>query len=204
MPLSELLWACPECGEIGSLEPSDRAFRCSACDASFERGPGAAIRLTRPDGRTELRTAAEWVDRLPDPADLLDHAGAGETIRRARVHAREVAGLRAVHGEGGYLNTVERFGPEIPGTLELAPDGLRWHPDGEEARWWPFESLTAIQGSSHNLQIKRSGAPLASFRFDDDSVYLWESLLSAALRASYRRTGRGEILEFQPRIATER
>ncbi len=130
----------------------------------------------------------------------------GETVRTAHVVAREVEGVEAVHGEGRYLNRIERYGPERPGTLELTSQGLRWRPGGEggeeDPRWWSFEALTAVQGSSSALQINATGHPLTSFRFPDDSVLLWEMLVGLALRRFYQRTGRGEIVEFQPRIVT--
>ncbi len=39
-----------------------------------------------------------------------------------------------------------------------------------------------------------------TFRFLTGSPRLWEALLQHAVQALYRRQGRGEIREFQPRI----
>jgi hypothetical protein len=201
MAISDLLWACPECGRIGGVDP---AGTCQGCGTAFSRGRGALIRALMPDGRLVERSPAEWSDRLPDPAVLLKgDGGAGEdsVVRHARVLAREVTGVMAVRGEGReFLNRVERFGPKRQGTLELGPDRLTYRPEGGGPREWPFDALTAIQASSSTLQVKARGQPLVAFRFLDDSVFLWETLLHAALRAFYRRTGRGEIIEFQPRI----
>ncbi len=203
MALSDLLWACPQCGEVGALRDPAHPGACVACHAVYERDTGASIRCVLPDGRVLKRTAADWVDRLPDPRTLLGSAPEG-VVRTARVRAREVEGSDVVRGEGRYLNRIERYGAEAPGTLEMTLEGLRWAPDEGEARPWPFERLTAVQASSSALQIKASGRPLVSFRFENDSIFLWEVLVDTALRDFYRRTGRGEILEFQPRIVARR
>lgn len=118
-----------------------------------------------------------------------------------------VTGEATIVGRIGFLNRIEVFGEKTRGILTLLADGLIVGVDGvqegqEEDRedWWGLETLTAVQTSSKSLQLKRRDAPLVSFRFLDDSLFLWEQLLRAALRDFYARTGRGEILEFQPRI----
>ena len=113
-----------------------------------------------------------------------------------------MVGSDTVHDGEGYLNRIEIWGEESPGMLELYPDRLELKLDGEAAVPWPLESLTAVQASSSALQINRRGEPLASFRFRNDSIFLWEELMHAVLRDFYGRTGRGEIIEFQPRIVT--
>lgn len=203
MPLYDLLWACPACGEDRGLLDDDET--CSACGTRFLRETGAAIRSIAPDGSVSLRTPAEWADMLPAPASLLgDHP-----VRTARVMIQPVTGEAAVAGRIGFLNRIEVFGKETPGTLTLLADGLVVTEGGEAppeaggepgAGRWGLETLTAVQTSSKSLQLNRRGAPLVSLRFLDDSVYLWERLIRAALRDFYGRTGRGEILEFQPRI----
>lgn len=169
------------------------------------RETGSAIRAIAPDGSSTIRTPAEWLDILPGAASLLG----AQPVRTARVTIQPVTGEATVAGKIGFLNRIEIFGEETPGTLTLVADGFvveeggEGHPTpGRQAGgdWWGLETLTAVQTSSKSLQIKRRGAPLVSFRFLDDSVYLWEQLIRAALRDFYARTGRGEILEFQPRI----
>jgi hypothetical protein len=199
--LSDLLWACPECAEPGGIG-ADGACRCGA---AFSRGKGASIQARLPDGRIIARSPAEWVDRLPDPASLLESgegkgAGEGEALRRARVAAREATGSAVVRSGGRYLNQVEQYGPQRLAALEIHPDSLVYQPEGGAARRWGMEALTAVQTSSSTLQIRVRAQPLISLRFLDDSLFLWEMLLHAALRSFYRRTGRGEIVEFQPRI----
>jgi hypothetical protein len=204
MAISDLLWACPVCDKLGGI---NTAGACH-CGVTFARARGARIRARMPDGRIVERTPAEWSDLLPDPASLLEGGAGGlhdaappGVVRRARVSAREVTGHRVVRdNRGAYLNRVELYGPESQGTLETGPERLVYRPEGQPPREWPLDALTAIQASSSTLQIKAAHRPLVSFRFLDDSLYLWESLLQAALTALYRRTGRGEIVEFQPRI----
>lgn len=215
MAIPDLLWACPDCARDRGLRPTGRhTFTCDGCGTAFQRDRAARIRATRPDGPTEVADAAAWVDRLPHVGTLLDAAGPGQgTVRAARVRARPATKTDVVHGESGYLNRIEIFDRDRDGRLELTPDRLIFRPDaperpseaptGVETGEWGLGSLTAVQASSRTLQIKVRERPLVSFRFQDDSVFLWELLLQEALRRFYREAGRGEIVEFQPRIVTE-
>jgi hypothetical protein len=203
--VAELLWACPECGEIGGIGP-EGACRCGAV---FQRARGASIEARLPDGGRVTRSPAEWVDRLPDPAALVKRGGgggertpAGRAIHSAVASAREASRSAIVRSGGRYLNRIEAYGPAVEGTLALHSDRLVFRPEVAESREWPLEALTAVQTSSRTLQVNVRGQPLVSFRFADDSVFFWELLLHAALREFYHRSGRGEIAEFQPRIVT--
>lgn len=199
MPLSDLLWACPDCGEPGGISPDGR---CS-CGVAFRRGKGAHIVATWPDGRSVERTPSRWVDMLDQAfTRLRDQAEHEDVIRRARVTVRPAVGTEAVHARGRFLNRIERYGPPVPGAIELRHDTLAYETDDDTpGRTWPFERITAIQTSSSTLQVKATDDPLVSFRFEADSLLLWEALIHDALRRFYRRTGRGKIVEFQPRIA---
>lgn len=206
MALSDLLWACPECGEDRGLSPDRPGYRCRACGTHYRREEGASIRARRPDGSEVVRRPAEWLAQLPDPQTIVaQHDGEDSTLRSARVRAARVTDFDTVHGEDGYLNRIEIWGEESPGTVEIRRDRLVYTPDGG-ARGngfdWPLEAVNAVQASSSTLQINRRGEPPVSFRFLDDSIFLWEELLHAVLRDFYGRTGRGEIMEFQPRIVT--
>lgn len=198
MALRDLLWACPRCGEDRGL---DRKGVCASCGTVFHRGVGAEIVARDPQGGEETRQAADWVDALPNAAGLLSD-DPGRPSRAARVQARPVSGQENVFGETGFLNRVELYGPPVSATLLLYPDRIEVRWDRDPASVWPLERLTGVQASSSTLQLKTRGEPLVSFRFEDDSVYLWEILVHAALRVFYGTTGRGTILEFQPRIVT--
>ena len=140
---------------------------------------------------------------LPDPENIVQQEdNGGYLIRSAKVEVTRVTGFDTVHDGEGFLNRIELWGDPSPGRLELREDRVVLAEEGEEPEEWPLETLTAVQASSSSLQLNRRGERLVSFRFLDDSIYLWEELVHAALQAFYERTGRGRIVEFQPRIAT--
>jgi hypothetical protein len=197
LAISDLLWACPECGEIGGIG-ADGTCRCGV---SYQRGRGSLV-VARFPGRPDVaRSPGEWFDRLPAVEEVLKTAEGG-VVRRASVLAREVSGTTAVRKGGRFINRIEEYGPKQPATLEMRLEALIYRPEGYGGREWPFDAITAVQTSSGTLQLNLRDHPLVSFRFLDDSLVLWELLLHAALRRFYRRTGRGEITEFQPRIVT--
>jgi hypothetical protein len=199
MSLRDLLWACPECRGVGAVSVTGTC----QCGVTYERARGARIRANRPDGTVVDRSAAEWVDLLPPVEGLLPAEESGPVIvRTATVVAREVTGSAPVREGGRFLNRIERYDQQRDGALELLRDRIVYRPAGGRDRVWPLDTVTAIQASSRTLQIKVRDQPLVSFGFEDDSVLLWELLLQAALRDFYRRSGRGEIVEFQPRITT--
>lgn len=203
MAIPDLLWACPACGQDRGLAAQGRRCRCTRCGTAFTRGPGAAIRADAPDGSRTVLRPVDWLSRLPDPQSLTwERAGDGGVIRASRVSTRWVTGSDPVFNEHEYLNRIEIWGEPTPGRLELRTDRLVWSPATASSEAWPLGSLTAVQASSRALQLNRAPAPLVEVRFQDDSIFLWERLLHAALRDLYRRTGRGEIVEFQPRIVT--
>ncbi|MDX1673400.1 MAG: hypothetical protein R3314_01265 [Longimicrobiales bacterium] len=204
MALRDLLWACPECGADRGLVADGSEHRCRACGTRYARDRGARIRARRPDGSEIVRRPVEWLRMLPDPETIVTQGDtADHVIRSAHVQMARVTGFDTVRDGEGYLNRIELWGEDAPASLELRKDRLVVVPEEGGPESWPLESLTAVQASSSSLQINRRGEPLVSFRFADDSVFLWEELLHAALRDFYRRTGLGEILEFQPRIVTE-
>lgn len=197
MALSDLLWACPECAAVGGIGADGRC----ACGTFFQRAKGSLVQARFADGHVAVRPPDQWVDRLP-PAEALLKGDHGDSVRQARAVAREAVSTQAIRKGGRFLNRIELYGAKRAATLEMRQDGLIYQPEGEEPRSWPFEALTAVQTSSSTLQINVRGHPLVSFRLLDDSIYFWEQLLHAGLRDFYRRTGRGEIAEFQPRIVT--
>jgi hypothetical protein len=202
MSIPSLLWACPACGTDRGLEASRGGAMCRACGTRFRRDRGASLRAVHVDGRTETRSAADWLDLLPEPRTVIREAGQGQPVRSSRVLISEVTGEVAVRADGAYLNRIERWGEPWPGRLEMWHDRLVVARDAGLRSAWPLDTLTAVQTSSKDLQLNRQDGPLTSFRFTDDSSYFWERLLHALLRDFYGRTGRGEIAEFQPRIAT--
>ncbi|MEJ2217084.1 MAG: hypothetical protein P8099_10765 [Gemmatimonadota bacterium] len=203
MPITDLFWACPVCGARDGLqhgrEGEGKGARCHECGSRFRRVQGARIEVLRPDGRRETASVARWLDRLPPVSQLLGE----RPIRQARATLRIAEAERVIREGRRYLNRIEIFGKPDDGTLRLRPDAVIFRPDrqGSDDLTWPFEGLTAIQPSSHTLQLKARDRPVASLHFASDSVRLWEELLMHAVRDFYRRTGRGDVVEFQPRIS---
>jgi hypothetical protein len=123
-------------------------------------------------------------------------------MQGGRVLLREAHAARPLRDGPELLGFVERFGPARAGRLELGSDALRFAPDaGEPPVVWPLLDVTAVQPASSALQLKLRGRPVVSLKFLDSSVRLWEQGLHRALRTAYRAAGRGEIVEFQPRVS---
>ena len=204
MAIPDLLWACPVCRQDRGLQPEGRDHRCHACGTRFRRGEGATIEARAPDGSRTVRRPTEWLTLLPDPeAVVRQQLNQSRLIRHAKADVRWVVGWRSIHDRDGYLNRIEIWGDPTPGEVALSPDALIWTPHEGEAVRWPLGEIGAVQASSRALQVRGKGIiPLAQFDFENDSIFLWERLLHVALRDFYGRKGRGEIVEFQPRIVT--
>lgn len=199
MAIRDLFWACPECAAESSLEPAGRIELCDACRTRYRRHQGAAIEAEAPDGTRTVLSIVEWLERLPPPP-LLSESAHDVAYRCDRVEARFAEGEDTVRWHGKFLGRIERLGPGRPGMLTLEHERLVFADDEGSDRVWPLASLTAVQASSSTLQIKARGEPVVSLRFAEASIRLWELLLHGALRRLYRATGRGDIVEFQPRI----
>jgi len=201
--IRDLLWACPYCRAEDALRPDGRDEACTRCGARFRRADGAEIEATPASGPPVRRHAAEWAAELP-PIRLPDEGQGGPDepeYRRSRAVARFVARFEPVRAGGRYLGRVERFGPRLEGTLVLTGRALTFMPADGQPHHWPLDAIAAVQPSSGSLQIRVRGGPVVLFRFAETSVRLWEETIQAALRRLYRSTGRGEIVEFQPRIS---
>lgn len=198
MPISDLLWACPLCGLEAGLRSADGRATCAGCGAVFRRVDGARIAARRADGGEEVRSASAWFDALPDL--VVRDPLAPIAPQRAVVRVGIAGG--ALHFRRRFIGRAERFGPRMPGRIALHPDGLVFEPDRGDPIRWPLVHITAVQPTSSALQIKARGMPVASIRFLETSVRFWEYQLHERIRARFRAEGRGEIVEFQPRICT--
>jgi hypothetical protein len=228
MAIRDLLWACPLCGSEGALEPVRGAEVCHRCGTSYRRGRRATI-VARPPGRPTLSLSpAEWLDRLPDigiEERFRQAANRAGIIHSEPALLRTEIGAETVSFRGTYLKLFVRLGPPRAGILKLETDRIGFHPYSEPGAvaassgssttssappqptspvsiTWAFTDITAIQPSSATLQISARMQPLASLQVPGGSIRFWEELLCAALQAHYTVTGRGEIVEFQPRIVT--
>ena len=203
MAIRDLLWACPLCRAEDALRPDGNGEACKLCGARFRRAGGADIEVLPAGGQPVRRHAAEWAAELP-PVRLPDEGQGGtdeREYRRSTAMARFVVGFDPIRAGGRYLGRAERFGPPVQGTLVLTGRALTFAPAEVQPHQWPLDTVAAVQPSSSALQIRMRGGPVVLFRFPEASVRLWDETIQAALRRLYRSTGRGEILEFQPRIS---
>lgn len=198
MAIHDLLWGCPLCGTEGRLRTRRRVTTCAACGVRFRRARGAAIAAQTPDGRTLVRTAAAWVDRSPPPAP----PGPADSLGPERAILRIAEEAVALRPGGVFAGWGERFGPKRPGRATLTPESLLFHEDGGTSHEWPIDRFTAVQPTSSALQVKTRDAPVAFFQFLEGSVRRWEFWIQHRLRALHTAAGRGDIVEFQPRITT--
>lgn len=139
-------------------------------------------------------------DPSPAAAPLTAEVAPPAIWRQDHVLARFAVGEEAIRRGSAYLGMMERLGDPRAGTLTLTSDTLRLDLEDGETRDWRLEDLAALQASGRNVQIRPRREPIVSFSFPDTSARLWDESISAALRQCWRRLGRGEIVEFQPRI----
>lgn len=213
MPLRHLLYRCPGCGADPTTGEADRV-RCPSCGTTYERVPAAAGEANIAEGRTgegrRRRSAPELVDALRErggPVTPATDDGGGLRWEARAVARRAVEETPVRHG-AGLLGFAERFGPPVEGRLLLTGEAVRFEGRSGEggspsASWrWELQELGSLQTSSKAVQLRPPSGGVVSFRFPDDSPRRWETLLEHALREAYREAGRGEIVEFQPRIVT--
>ena len=197
MAIRDLLFACVECGRESGLKPSEQEEVCDRCGTRYYRGAGATITCVRPNGTTENHPAAYWLDHLERssrPDDTRAEPRDRVVIRMATTH-------KALRHRGIYLGKVELFGEPVTGWLTLTGSHLRMEPEQGIAELWPLDQITAVQPSSTTLQIKISKGPVISMRFLEASPLLWDQRVRDAVQRVYMESGRGEIAEYQPRIA---
>ena len=193
MAIKDLFPACPICLRIGAVRTIHGRDQCRACGARFRRGRGARIIATTATGDVE-RDAVDWLARLPATAN-----GHPANLGPERARVRVALGIAPLRRRGELLGWVERFGPASQGTITLDEERLAFRADARAIQW-PIERITAVQPSSAALQIKARGQPVASIRFLETSVRMWEDAIQSAVRALWLREGRGTIAEFQPCI----
>lgn len=199
MPIKDLIWACPHCHTIESL---DREGRCGTCHVWLRRGRGAQIVLSAGGGTGEERSPADWLARLPWP----DLDGEGKALPAGLVPPFEAeVQLRAEQRQaalrrGDYLGRIEVFGPPLRGRLRVDARRFVFEPVAGEAWSSTTLDLLSIQPASSAIQLRARGKPVISLAFAAGSVRLWEQRLKFCVRQAWSAAGRGEITEFQPQI----
>lgn len=205
MPLTYFLYSCPRCGHDPLGGEGDRA-ECQACGASFTReGATGRIRLEASDGDSgEIEPAVlrASLEERGAPRGALAERDGKEEYTSPAVLRRSIGEEPVRHG-GSLLGFVERMGPEEVGSLKLRGNTLSFEVGEGTIGQWSLLDLRSIQTSSSALQVTGQDG-MVEFRFRGDSPRRWETLLHGLLREAYREQGRGEIVEFQPRIVAER
>lgn len=192
MALHHLVWACLVCGRESALRPKDDAEICRHCGTRYERGEGADVVVNEPGKQAVTLSPAEITDRLGNPGQT----GVADCEVRYWKHDKPV------HSRGRYIGRVEHLGEPVKGTLHLTRERLQF--DGVPSFDIPLFDITALQPSSHALQIKTRHRPVFSVRFTDSSPKLWEERLQAAINTAHEAAGQGSVCEFQPRVCTKR
>lgn len=196
MAIHLILYACIECGRESSIKPikGERAEVCERCGTLYTREEGAMIKCAPPNREPETRHPSEWLDIL----EQHPLRGGARKERALVSFARKQLPYRH---SGMYLGHVEKFEPPLPGTIELTEEAVLFRADGsDQTEVWPLDELTAVQPSSTTLQLKIRHGPVVSMKFIDASPLLWEQRLRDAVQRRFLVAGKGEILEFQPRI----
>lgn len=204
MPLTEFLYRCPRCGSA-PLEGAKTRARCAGCDSRYEAAPrDGGIHVVGPEG-TRIEPAWKLAVAMEKRGGALPSGGgAGEGLSyHATATMRVSTDQEPLKHKDHVVGFIEKFGPATPGTVSITPTVLRFETKDGEVHEWPLGEIRALQTSSSTVQITLAGSVLVSFRLEDDSTRRWEQMLSRALRRLWRREGRGEIVEFQPRIRAE-
>lgn len=205
MALAHLLYRCPLCGHDPTTGRGDRA-RCAGCGARFARERGR-VRVHDATGGVRLTTPGELLDRIQAVGGALGAAerpdGSVRYEAAATFHGF-VAEEPLRHG-GRILGYRERPASGAPGTLSAGRHGIRFTPaeapsGGREGERWELDHVVALQVASRSLQVRVRGRGTAQLTLVSDSTLRWEELIQALLRERWRAGGRGEIVEFQPRI----
>ena len=188
---------------------------CLRCESEFRRGgEGGKIRVRSPAGVVSEAVASDLAAAVTRAGSTRAASESGPTqLPEARVLVRFSQGELPVRRSGRLIGFRERMGVPREARLELSADILTLWPGGkggsagpvhgvEPLGRWELIEIGAVQTSSNYLQLAIRGEGLMSLRFPQDSPKRWEERLQAAIRALYRETGRGEIMEFQPRVVS--
>lgn len=178
---------------------------CPSCGVRYQRGgEGGLLQVSNFQGSLKPVFGHSVAASLSPEGE----SGPGGGHRRAQVGARRASGRESpvIHG-GEVVGFAEALGEVTEGTLELTDNALvLWGPEEEAPPMdqWALLDIRAVQTTSSALQISPITGGVVQFRFLDDSPLRWEELLHARIREEIRKEGRGEVLEFQPRIVASR
>ena len=193
MSLRDLIHRCPSCGE-STLQRDAEGVDCTGCRRVYRQADdGDGFRVTDQDGEHIELGVGDLVDQM---------SGLGEDsgLLHASAIARFAFAEQPVRYRGALIGFFEERGRDVAGKLDLDDETLRFREEDGELHEWGLLDLRAVQTASAAVQISPLEGGLVSFRVLEDSPRRWEETLKARLRKRWRAAGRGEILEFQPRI----
>jgi DNA-directed RNA polymerase subunit RPC12/RpoP len=206
MGLANLLYRCPRCG-TEPVEGEKDQVRCTGCGRSFVRGRGHLEILETEPGAPggPTRAVPAWVltEAIRAMGGPLTRAMGpdGSISDAARVLFRRSLSEEPVYFRGRLLGFCEMRSEEAEGELRIRDRTVSLvRGDGTES--WDLLDLLALQTSSSSVQISTRDGGVIQFKFVSDSSRRWEDLLRLLVARAWREAGRGEILEFQPRIIT--
>lgn len=209
MPLIHFLYRCPWCGQDPLDGGDGDTASCPACFRRYERGdaPGR-IRVTAEGREVSQVPAYELSRRLNEMGGPVPRAACfdGTLEYDALVEATFSTSEVGVRWQGTLMGFFERFNLAQPGWLRLEKNLLRFTPEGggigdsPGGSEWRILDIRSLQAVSSALQMTGTDGILAQFRFVDDSPRRWEDLMRAAVVSAWREAGKGDVVEFQPRI----
>src|SRR5690625_7278517 len=127
MTIRDLLWASLLFKNEGTLESTRKGERCTVCGTPFSRSRGASITALSPDQTKTTRSAAEWVDLLPE-IDLEERIErGGGVIHTQEALLRLISHTEEITYRGRYLYLIEIYGQQRADSLTLAADRLTLH-----------------------------------------------------------------------------
>jgi hypothetical protein len=180
-------------------EENDRVAGCRACARVYEHIPERGrIRVEGQDGSVLELDLDELVAGTAR-ADVGEVVAPVLTVEAVARVAREE---EAVTYRRSLIGFVESRGPALSGRLSLHGDRIDFKPDAGPLRTWALLDVRAVQAASASVQISPLEGGVVTFRILGDSPRRWEELVRTRIRDAWRAAGRGEIIEFQPRIRT--
>ena len=199
MPLRHVLYRCPLCGHDPTAGQGDEV-ECLGCRAIFRRGQRDIQVLTA--GGESVEAMPGLVDRIRAHGGPVTAATNADGSIRYTADAVYQGILREepLRKGGRLLGYVEYPRRPQEGLLKVTAWELSFRAVGLPDLRWPLRDVSALQVSTRSLQIGIRYMGTIQFTFPASSTFRWEELLQHLLREVWRREGRGEITEFQPRL----
>jgi hypothetical protein len=199
VPLRHVLYRCPLCGHDPTGGQGDEV-ECPGCHATFCRAQrGILVRTV--DGES-VEAMPQLVDRIRAHGGPVTAATNADGSIRYSADAvyQGILFEEPLRKGGRLLGYVEHPRRPQEGLLEATEWELSFRAVGLPDLRWPLRDVAALQVSTRSLQIGVRYMGTVQFSFPAASTFRWEELLQHLLREAWRREGRGEVTEFQPRL----